>query len=195
MQLVVLQTRLSARSLLSSGVLCPLTTPLQQHRGSMHAWSAIPPDWECLGHPPAETTIDLHIALKSPTPFTRSAPPAIQGTSAHECTPCIPLLRHKWARTSLRHRALEPINSWLKIQCQRQPAAAVIYGGNWLTLTGVPVSQANALLGASYQLYQHAETKDCVLSVRSTCKTVCTDEVLRLPMFQAALEEHRNVHH
>jgi hypothetical protein len=28
-----------------------------------HTWNAIPPNWETLGHPPADTTIDLHIAL------------------------------------------------------------------------------------------------------------------------------------
>jgi tripeptidyl-peptidase-1 len=32
-----------------------------------------------------------------------------------------------------------------------------------LTLSGVPVSQANALLGASYQLYRHTETGETVL--------------------------------
>ena len=37
------------------------------------------------------------------------------------------------------------------------------HGGGWLTLTGVPVSQANALLGASYELYHHTETKEQIL--------------------------------
>ncbi|KAH9956387.1 hypothetical protein BGW80DRAFT_1466427 [Lactifluus volemus] len=30
-----------------------------------HTWAATPEEWDCLGHPPAGTTIDLRIALKS----------------------------------------------------------------------------------------------------------------------------------
>ncbi|KAH8982178.1 subtilisin-like protein [Lactarius hatsudake] len=37
------------------------------------------------------------------------------------------------------------------------------HGGSWLTLTGVPVSQANELLGASYQLYRPAGTNDSII--------------------------------
>ena len=35
--------------------------------------------------------------------------------------------------------------------------------GSWLTLTDLPVSQANDLPGASYRVYQRAGTKDCFL--------------------------------
>ncbi len=40
---------------------------------------------------------------------------------------------------------------------------SVTHGGGWLTVTGVPVSQANDLLDASYQLYRHTSTNDTVL--------------------------------
>jgi len=40
---------------------------------------------------------------------------------------------------------------------------SITHGGSWLTLSGVPVAQANALLGASYQLYRHTETSETVL--------------------------------
>ncbi len=33
----------------------------------------------------------------------------------------------------------------------------------WLTLTDVPVSQANEILGASYQVCRHAGTKDSTI--------------------------------
>ena len=36
-------------------------------------------------------------------------------------------------------------------------------GGNWLKLTGVPVSQANQLLSASYQLYRESGTNDSTI--------------------------------
>ena len=29
-----------------------------------HAWNAVPKNWECQGHPPEGTTIDLRIALR-----------------------------------------------------------------------------------------------------------------------------------
>ncbi len=29
-----------------------------------HSWDSIPDKWECQGHPPADTTIDLRVALK-----------------------------------------------------------------------------------------------------------------------------------
>jgi hypothetical protein len=31
-------------------------------------------------------------------------------------------------------------------------------GGNWLTVVNVPMSQANEILNASYQLYQHVKS-------------------------------------
>ena len=37
------------------------------------------------------------------------------------------------------------------------------HGGGWLTIAGVPVSQANKLLGASYELYYHAWANDTIL--------------------------------
>ena len=37
------------------------------------------------------------------------------------------------------------------------------HGGGWLTVTDVPVSQANELLGASYQFYYHAGRNDTIL--------------------------------
>lgn len=55
-------------SILVVGSTIPLATTLPPHWGVMrvkHAWNTVPEDWVCLGHPPAEASIDLHIALKS----------------------------------------------------------------------------------------------------------------------------------
>ncbi|KAH9032876.1 hypothetical protein EDB85DRAFT_1164303 [Lactarius pseudohatsudake] len=41
-----------------------------------------------------------------------------------------------------------------------RPPISTTHGGSWLMLTGVPVSQANELLGASYQLYWYSGTGD-----------------------------------
>ncbi|KAH8999298.1 hypothetical protein EDB92DRAFT_1833477 [Lactarius akahatsu] len=37
------------------------------------------------------------------------------------------------------------------------------HGGSWLTVTGVPVSQTNELLGASYELYWRTGTNDTTI--------------------------------
>ena len=39
----------------------------------------------------------------------------------------------------------------------------MMYTGNWLKVTTVPVIQANELLGASYELFRHTETNETIL--------------------------------
>ena len=58
---------------------------------------------------------------------------------------------------------LELVGTWL--ECKGVPPSSIStsHGGGWLAVTGVPVSQANDLLGASYQLYYHAMTNDTIL--------------------------------
>jgi tripeptidyl-peptidase-1 len=59
---------LSTLAVLSASLLGSLATPHVPRWGGMkvmHAWSAIPQNWVSMGHPHAETTIDLHLALKS----------------------------------------------------------------------------------------------------------------------------------
>ncbi len=58
---------------------------------------------------------------------------------------------------------LELVNSWLQHHDVPSSSVSPTHGGNWLTLLDVPVSKANDILGASYQLYRHAETNDTVL--------------------------------
>ncbi len=58
---------------------------------------------------------------------------------------------------------LELVNSWLEHHGVPSSSISTTHGGSWLTLTGIPVSQANDLLGASYRVYEHAETKDRIL--------------------------------
>ncbi len=48
----------------------PLVDPTMSHASLWddmrvkHMWNAVPTNWESLGHPPADTTTDLHIALE-----------------------------------------------------------------------------------------------------------------------------------
>ncbi|KAH9036276.1 hypothetical protein EDB84DRAFT_1560937 [Lactarius hengduanensis] len=57
-------------------------------------------------------------------------------------------------------RNARALNSWLEPHGGPSSSISTTHGGSWLTLTGVPVSQANELLGASYQLYWYSGTGD-----------------------------------
>src|SRR6266702_3905657 len=112
--------------------------------------------------------------------FTRSAIQSTQGTSS-------PLLRSRLhSHVPLRFRygaylskeqvaelvaphpdTLELVNSWLEHHGISLSSVSRTHGGGWLTVTNVPVSQANDLLGASYQLYRHTGTNETVTILRT----------------------------
>ncbi|KAH9052981.1 subtilisin-like protein [Lactarius deliciosus] len=121
-----------------------------------HAWEAIPENWESLGIPSTDTTINLHLALKphrETALVTALYEVSSPGHSKHE----------QVAKLVVPHpHTLELVESWLKYHGVPW-SASLTHGGNWLTLTGVSVSKANDLLGASYQLYRHAETKEVII--------------------------------
>ena len=51
----------------AAGLVAGFTTPLTQRwEGKIvkHSWNAVPQYWESLGHPPANSTIDLYFSLK-----------------------------------------------------------------------------------------------------------------------------------
>ncbi|KAI9428541.1 hypothetical protein H4582DRAFT_2067093, partial [Lactarius indigo] len=104
-----------------------------------HTWNAIPANWESLGHPPAETTIDLHFALKP-----------------HRENALIDALYEVADLVAPHPETLRLLNSWLQHGGVASPVS-ITHGGGWVTITDIPVSQANDLLGASYQLYRHTD--------------------------------------
>ncbi|KAH9043426.1 subtilisin-like protein [Lactarius hengduanensis] len=128
-----------------------------------HTWSAVPPNWESLGHPSAGTTIDLHFALK---PYHENAlidalyevsDPESPKYGAH-------LSKEQVAQLVAPHtETLELVTSWLEYHGVPSSTVSMTHGGSWLTLTGVPVSQANEMLGASYQLYRPTGTNDTTI--------------------------------
>ncbi|KAI9436599.1 subtilisin-like protein [Lactarius indigo] len=154
-------------SVLASGIInCLAETPLEPRWGDVrtkHAWGDIPEHWETLGHPPAGTTIDLHIALE---PQRKNA---VVDTLYEVSFPRSPkygahLSKEQLADLVEPHpNTLTLVNSWLKHHGVHPSSVSRSHGGGWLTVTNVPVSQANDLLSASYQLYRHAETNDTVL--------------------------------
>ncbi|KAH9035160.1 peptidase S8/S53 domain-containing protein [Lactarius deliciosus] len=135
---------LSSPSDLSGGLATPFASHWDDHRPK-HAWNSVPENWKNLGHPPDETTIDLHIALKAQDEnalidaLVEVSSPGPSKTCSSLPTP------------GSEHHGVHPSTISTK------------HGGSWLTLTGVPVSRANELLRASYQLYQHIGTNETVL--------------------------------
>ena len=84
---------------------------------------------------------------------------------------------------------LELVNSWLEHHGVPSSSISTTHGGSWLTVTDVPVSQANKLPGASYQLYPQAGTNDTAIlrtvgyglpTVLHTRANGGADDVLRL---------------
>ncbi|KAI9463202.1 subtilisin-like protein [Lactarius psammicola] len=146
------------------------TTPLKTLWNDIrtkHKWNATPTNWESLGRPPAGTTIDLHIALRAH--HENALIDAVYEVS----TPGLPkygayLSKEQVAEIVAPHPdTLELVNSWLKHYGISSSSVSRTHGGGWLTVTNVPVSKANDLLGASYQLYRHTGTDGTAVIIRT----------------------------
>ncbi|KAH9026067.1 subtilisin-like protein [Lactarius pseudohatsudake] len=128
-----------------------------------HTWSAVPANWESLGCPSAGTTIDLYIALN---PHQESAlidalyqvsDPKHPRYGAH-------LSKEQVAELVRPHPdTLELVTSWLAHHGVRPSSISTTHGGAWLTVSNVLVSQANEMLGASYQLYRHSKVNETII--------------------------------
>ena len=165
-----------------------LATPLGLPLDNMlvkHTWDATPENWESLGYPPAGTTIDLRISLKphhenalidalyevsSPNHPRHVVSPSLLCAPIYSREPLLwcrygaHLSREQVAKLVAPHPdTLELVRSWLKHYGVPSSSFSMTHGGNWLKVTCVPVSQANELLGASYQLYQHVATNETIL--------------------------------
>ena len=59
--------------------------------------------------------------------------------------------------------SLALINAWLVHHGIRSSSISPTHGGGWLTVSDVLVSQANQLLGATYQLYRNVNTNETII--------------------------------
>ncbi|KAH8982516.1 subtilisin-like protein [Lactarius akahatsu] len=128
-----------------------------------HAWSSVPASWETLGCPSAGTTIDLYIALNPRhdnaliDALYEVSDPKHPRYGAH-------LSKEQVAELVRPHpETLEFVTSWLAHHGVRPSSISTTHGGGWLTVSNVLVSQANEMLGASYQLYRHAKVNDTII--------------------------------
>ncbi|KAH9052983.1 subtilisin-like protein [Lactarius deliciosus] len=166
------------------GCFATLLAPRWDNMRVKHAWEAVPENWESLGIPSAGTTINLHLALKphrenalvtalyevSSPGHSKHVLSTLLYARTHSRVLLLPyryglhLSKEQVAEHVMPHpHSLELVKSWLNFHSVLPSSISVSHGGNWLTLTGVSVSKANDLLGASYQLYRHAETKEVVI--------------------------------
>ena len=111
------------------------------------------------------------------TPFTRSATLRIQSTSPLPLsTPCLYLhisLHFRYGAYLSKEQvadlvnphpdSLELVRAWLVHHGIPPSSISTSHGGSWLTVRDVLVSQANQLLGASYQIYRHSKTNDRII--------------------------------
>ncbi|KAH9071520.1 subtilisin-like protein [Lactarius deliciosus] len=170
--------------LLSTVPLGGNATSRWDHMRSKHSWKSIPENWESLGPPTADTVIDLYIALK---PYRENAlVDAFNEVSdprhPRHVSSTVPSLRMfsrvllLWYRYGM-HLSREQVadivaphpdtvqlvHSWLEHHRVTSSSVSVTHGGSFLTVTGVSVSQANDLIGASYQLYAHTGTNETIV--------------------------------
>ncbi|KAH8976683.1 subtilisin-like protein [Lactarius hatsudake] len=160
--------------LLSAVPLGGIVTSRWDDMRSKHSWETIPEKWECLGLPTADTVIDLYIALK---PYRENAlvdalnevsdPGHLRHVSSTMPLPCIygmHLSREQVADIVAPHPdTVQLVHSWLEHHRVPSSSVSVTNGGRFLTVTGVSVSLANDLLGASYQLYTHTKTNETIV--------------------------------
>ncbi|KAH9167872.1 subtilisin-like protein [Lactarius sanguifluus] len=154
---------LSVLFTLAAVILGCLATPRWDDLRVKHAWKSIPGNWESLGIPSAGTTINLHLAFK---PHREKAliTALYEVSSPGHSKYGLHLSKEQVAEHVMPHpHSLELVKSWLNFHGVLPSSISVSHGGNWLTLTGVSVFKANDLLGASYQLYRHAETKEVII--------------------------------
>ncbi|KAH9170130.1 subtilisin-like protein [Lactarius sanguifluus] len=150
-------TVLYALAAVPLGSLAKFLSPRWGLMHTKHSWNAVPKDWRGLGHPPPGTTIDLYIALKS------HHEDALSDTLYEVSEPTHPrygahLTTEQVAKLIAPHpETLELVNSWLVHQGIPSSSISMTHGGNTLTVKDVSITQANALLNASYQLYKHIE--------------------------------------
>ena len=87
--------------------------------------------------------------------FTRSPPWCRYG--AH-------LSKEQVAKLTAPHpESFQHFNSWLEHHSIPLSSVSMIHGGNTLIIKSISLTQANTLLGASYQLYRHVESSETIL--------------------------------
>ncbi|KAI9444490.1 subtilisin-like protein [Lactarius indigo] len=157
---------LSLLSIFSAGPLGSLATSLAPRWDDMrikHMWAAVPEQWESVGYPSVGAMIDLRIALK-PKRENALIDTLYEVSNPQHTRYGAHLSKEQVADLVAPHQDTRKlVESWLGYHGVPPSNISTSHGGGWLTVTGVPVSKANDLLGASYQLYRHTGTNETIL--------------------------------
>ncbi|KAF8256699.1 peptidase S8/S53 domain-containing protein [Lactarius quietus] len=171
---------LTVLSVLSAVPLANFATPPSSIWGDIqvkHTWNSVPASWENLGPPPTGATIDLYIALKpnrenalidtlhevsNPEHPRRVVFTTLPLVLFLTFTLTLPRVRYgaylskeQVAELVAPHQdTIELVHSWLEHYHVPPSSISRSHGGGWLTITAVPVSQADELLHASYRIYK-----------------------------------------
>ncbi|KAF8263869.1 subtilisin-like protein [Lactarius quietus] len=153
-------------STFATALFITLAAPHAPRWGEMkviHAWNSVPQNWVSMGHPHIGTTIDLHLALKSHHEHALTDALDEVSNPRHSRYGAY-LTKEQVAKLVAPHPdTLNLVSSWLKHYGVPSSSISTTLGGDWLAVINVSVSQANEILGASYELYQHVETNDTVI--------------------------------
>ncbi|KAF8262118.1 hypothetical protein EI94DRAFT_1705014 [Lactarius quietus] len=74
---------------------------------------------------------------------------------------------------------LNLVNAWLDYNGIPSSSVSLTHGSNSLKLTRVPLSQANELLGASYQIYKHVTTNETIVRTSGYALPVALHELVK----------------
>ncbi|KAH9062396.1 subtilisin-like protein [Lactarius vividus] len=153
-------------SILAAGLLGSFAkhlSPLWDEMHIKHSWNTVPKNWESLGRPHSGTTIDLYIALR---PQRENAIVDVLYEVSQPGHPRYGVYLTKEQVADLvapRPETLELVNSWLEHHGISSSSVSATHGGNTLMLKAVSVTQANTILGASYQLYRHVKSNESLI--------------------------------
>jgi len=132
-----------------------------------HAWDSVPANWVPVGAAPEGTTLDLHLKLKSDNPdalvktLLEVSDPTHSRYGAHLSKEALSTL------VAPHPDSHAVVAAWLAAHDVPEDAVRPAFAGDWLVLEAVPVSTANALLGADYQIYSHTETGETIVRTTS----------------------------
>ncbi|KAH9062347.1 subtilisin-like protein [Lactarius vividus] len=155
-------------SVIATHLLASFAKPLSPYWDDMHvkhSWSALPENWVSLGRPPSGTTIDLYIALKP------NRENALIDALYEVSEPGHPRHVHHFSADAYQvadlvaphPETLELVNSWLEHHGISSSSVSTTHHGSTLKLKAVSVTQADTLLGASYQVYRHVERGETIV--------------------------------
>ncbi|KAF8917410.1 subtilisin-like protein [Mucidula mucida] len=154
-------------SLLFLGVLCTPLTPRWDDLVEKHAWAEIPPGWEYHSTPSPDHVFEMRIGLKQDkidqliSMLYEISDPSHASYGNH-------LSKEETDALVAPHPdSVESVETWLlHHNINAEDATFRSSAGEWLTFP-VTVAQAEAMLGAKYQVYRHTASSSYVVRTLS----------------------------